>query len=392
MPSTAHSDYGGSVADKWTNCPGYIDAVRDLPPSPPTIYPVGGSAQHGLNEVTIRSGRPPEEWVGKPWSTIIDVPEGVSDELFDEGNVERCRVWLSFIHEFCDPLHYDLHMEEGVVLSSISPEMFGTADLIAINRDEKHIIIPDYKDGAGKIVNVVTSPQPRFYAVGAVDSFDFGFDPSWTVTYGIVQPKAPTPITYHTVKGSDVFEWRGIFRSAYERSKRDPVRVAGEHCHWCRAAGTCEARTNRNRLAMRADFGGAVSGITPETVAKLITVGPEIESWLEDVREHARTLAERGELPGFELVEGRAGARKWGDETAAADELTRLLGNDAYVRALLTPAAAEKKLGKDRFEILKQFVVQAAGKPALSPVGSQKELFDRQKVARADFVGTEVSP
>lgn len=387
--SKAHSDYGGSVAEKWLECSGYVDAVRDIPPSPQTIHTVGGSAQHALNEVVTASGRNPEEWVGKPWSSLLtDCPEEFAKEVFDEGNVERCRVWVDAIHEHFDPMAFRLDFEEKVVLSSISPELYGSADLIAIDVVNKILAVPDYKDGSGKIVDVTTSPQPRFYAVGADDTYGLGVDASWTVIYMIVQPKAPQPVTFHKTTGNDVIEWRGVFRRAWERSKSNPKLSAGEHCHWCRAAGTCKALAESKRLAIRSDFNGPTppSKLTAEQIANILRVKPEVEAWLEDVAQHALQAALAGNVPpGFKIAEGRAGGRKWGDEAHAEEVLTARLGEKAYERTLLSPAKAEKVLGKVPFAQLDIPVVQAAGKPTLALAGSEREEYSRQKAARADF-------
>lgn len=389
MSDKAHSDYGGSVAEKWLECAGYVEAVRDLPPSPPTIHTVGGSAQHALNERVTMTGCRPEEFIGKPWSSVYhDCPAEFADNLYDEGNVERCRVWVDAIHEHFDPMQFRLDFEEKVVLSSISPELYGSADLIAIDVTNKILAVPDYKDGSGKIVDVTTSPQPRFYAVGADDTYQLGIDASWTVIYMIVQPKAPQPVTFHKTNGNDVIEWRGVFRRAWERSKVDPQRRAGEHCHWCRAAGTCKTLAESKRLAIRSEFNGPTSPskLTQEQIANILRVAPEVESWLEEVRSHALAQAMAGNIPpGFKIAEGRAGARKWGDASQAEEYLYAKLGERAYTRDILTPAAAEKLLGKQAFAQLQLPIIQAAGKPCLALAGSEREEYSRQKAARADF-------
>lgn len=387
--SKEHSDYGGSVAEKWLECSGYVDAVKDLPPSPPTIHTVGGSAQHALNERVTLTGCNPETFIGKSWSTLLeDCPAEFAGEVYDAENVERCRVWVDTIYAHFDPMQFKLDFEERVVLSSISAELYGSADLIAVDREKKILAVPDYKDGSGKIVDVATSPQPRFYAVGADDTYGLGVDASWTVIYMIVQPKAPNPVTIHTTTGNDVIEWRGVFRRAWERSKNAPRLAAGEHCHWCRAAGTCKALAESKRLAIRSDFNGPTppSRLTQEQIANILRVKPEVEAWLEDVASHALQAALAGNVPpGYKIVEGKSGARKWGDEAHVEEVLCAQLGEKAYERNLLSPAKAEKVLGKVPFAQLNLPIVQVAGKPCLALAGTEREEYSRQKAARADF-------
>jgi hypothetical protein len=386
MPDHEHSDYGGSVADKWINCPGYIQAVAHLPKQPPTIHTVSGTAQHALVEHIALTGKRPEDFVGKPW--MGEIPIEFAGH-YDDENVARARVWINAIHDHCDPLQFTLEIEEPVVLSSISPACRGTGDLFAIDRAAKHLVVADYKDGAGKIVDVLTTPQPRFYAVGADDTFGLEIDASWTVDYLIVQPKAPTPLTMCRKSGKDVAEWRGIFKYAYERSL-DPhaPRVAGDHCGWCRAAGDCAALAESKRLSVKREFGSPVApqSLTPEQISNILRVAPEVESWLNEVQKHALAQALAGSPPpGFRVVEGRAGPRKWGDEAAAEEALVAALKDRAYERSLLSPTKAEKALGKDDFKALAQFITQNAGAPKLAPAGSEKENFTKQALARKEF-------
>lgn len=389
MPDKAHSDYGGSVAEKWLACPGYYNAVKDLPPQPENIHTAGGTAQHELNELIARTGKDPAEFIGKPW---MGVGAEFASNTYDEDNVARARVWFDTIVEHFDPMLFKLEIEEKFVLSSIDAELFGSCDLAAINIPDKILGIIDYKDGAGKIVSV-DSPQPRFYAVGADDTLGLGIDASWKVIYGIVQPKAPTPVTFHETTGADVIEWRGIFRHAWKRSKEaDAPRVAGSHCHWCRAAGTCSALAESKRLSVRREFAGEGSGpiaphkLTQQQIANILRVKPEVESWLEDVAKHALEAALAGNVPpGFRVGEGRAGNRKWKDEQSAEEALHAALGDAAYEKKLLTPAKAEKALGKAKAGMLSDLVTQDAGKPCLVPEGSERDNYSKLTQARAEF-------
>lgn len=382
-----HSDYGGSVAEKWLNCYGYYDAVKDLPPAAPTIHTVSGTAQHALNERVTQTGEDPASYIGKPW--LGEIPPEFKKHTYDEGNAERARVWVDAILEHCNPLLDTVRFEEKVVLSSIAPELFGTVDFLAFNLEERRLLIGDYKDGGGHLVDVTTTPQLPYYGVGIDDTFGLEIDMSWTIKRLIVQPKAPEPVTWLETTGLDILEWRTLFRHAHRRSKQTPVRIAGEHCHWCRAAGSCDALAAQRRLSIAKDFNGpAVPGAMDDaTIAKVVLLRPLIESWLEEVADEGFRRALAGaKLPNLKVVEGRAGARKWADESEAEKRLRQHLGIDAaFERKLISPAVAEKKLGKAEYHLVSDLIVQEAGKPKLVHDCSPKELFDKQKQARVDF-------
>jgi len=73
-----------------------------------------------------------------------------------------------------------------------------------------------------------------------------------------------------------------------------------------------------------------------------------------------------GELfEGFKLVEGRS-LRRWASEEQAAQMLEIALGDDAYTRKLLSPAQAEKKLGKTLAKDIQNLIVKPSGKPTLA--------------------------
>lgn len=379
-----HSDYGGSVAEKWLNCSGYINAVADLPPQPDTEATVSGSAQHKLIETVTTTGAKLDSFLGKPWLTNNSKFPG----KYDEDNLERARVWLDAVYRLCEPMTHRILVEEMVTLTSVGPECFGSCDLAAINIVDKEMVILDYKDGGGKIVDISTTPQPRFYGVGMDDTLGLGIDPSWKITYGIVQPKAPEPVTIIQTDGSDIIAWRGIFRYAYAKTKaQDAKCVPGDWCQWCRNAG-CRARAEEKRLSIRKEFAGAIPAnrLTPEQLANVLRVAPEVQSWLKDVEAHALSEALAGKPPpGFKVVSGRMGNRKWLDEDAVTEILVAKLKDKAYTYKLLSPAQAEKALGAEGYKAVAGFTGQEPGKPALAPEGSERQNYDKQAQARAEF-------
>lgn len=382
-PDDLHSVYGGSVADKWLSCPGYWAAVKDLPQQPPNEYTVPGSAQHALIETVAKTGKSPREFLDKPW--LGRVPKGFGG-TYDEDSIDRAMVWFTYVAGI--GIEFDIEVEKKVMVSSISREIFGSADLVAYDIPGKRLIVADYKDGGGKIVDVETTPQLRLYAVGVDDELGLQIDRRWTVTYAIIQPRAPRPVTTIDVEGRDVIEWRGIFRRAWDESKRpDAPLVTGSHCTWCRNV-LCPALMRSRSLSIRKEFSAPIPAakLTPEQIAHILRVAPEVDAWIDEIQKHALAQALAGKPPpGFKVVEGRLGNRKWGDPPAAEEALVALLADGAYVKKALSPAQAEKALG-DGFSKIARFVIQDAGKPALAVIGSEHDNYSKQAQARAEFV------
>lgn len=385
MSDRDHADFGGSSADKVLNCPGYLNAVKGLPESPPSDASVEGTAHHALNEHLLRSGQNAEDWVGKPW--IGEIPEKWAKNVYTDDSVERFKVWLKAVYDYADPLAFTTKMEERVVMSSIDASIFGSADLIAWSVEEKTLVVKDYKNGFHE-VSVTETPQLPFYAVAGVDTFGIPVRDDWQVVLVIVQPSARVPISVYVTGGNRVPEWRGMFRAAFARAQRpDAPRVSGEHCGYCRAGGTCLARAEAKRLSVRKDFaaGAAPQSLTVEQIANILRVKPEVDSWLDEVEKYALSEILAGKtIPGFQVVEGRLGNRKWKDENAAAEYLAKHLGEFAYERKLISPTIAEKKLG-DKYAKVEPFIGREPGKPKLACADAKGVAYSKQAQARAEF-------
>ena len=98
-----------------------------------------------------------------------------------------------------------------------------------------------------------------------------------------------------------------------------------------------------------------------------------IENWLSAVEKHVIGRVSDGEtFSGWKLVSGRS-IRKWADEDAAAKKLKRLIGaTKAYQKKLLSPAQAEKALGKEAKNKIQKFIVKPEGKPVLVPADDKR--------------------
>jgi hypothetical protein len=75
---------------------------------------------------------------------------------------------------------------------------------------------------------------------------------------------------------------------------------------------------------------------------------------------------------GYKLVEGRSN-RAWRDEDATAAALIGVIDVDKlYTKKLISPAQAEKELGKSHAETLEALVIKPVGAPTLVPESDKR--------------------
>jgi ribosomal protein S27E len=141
---------------------------------------------------------------------------------------------------------------------------------------------------------------------------------------------------------------------------------------------------------------GDPAELSTEQMAKLLQYRKLVERFFESVTEELTVRAKAGEkVPGYKLVAGREGDRKWRDEKSAAQELQwlGLAEEDLHKRTLLTPAQAEAVLKKSTGlkkntcgTLIADLVVRAPGKDTLAPVTDKREeLEERGAVFDADM-------
>ena len=182
----------------------------------------------------------------------------------------------------------------------------------------------------------------------------------------------------------------------------------GQHqCRFCRVKHRCPALAKDVHAAVFGDFqsiddpdaqpvlpaeqADATADDLPGRLGLAMQRIPLIEAWIGAVRGAVESRLLAGDLvPGFKLVQGRAGARSWSDESAAE----KLLIADGVSpdlmftpRKLLTAPALEKKLKKAPvWKKVEKFIAAGkAGPPSVAPVDDPREPYTPAGVAGGDF-------
>jgi hypothetical protein len=107
-----------------------------------------------------------------------------------------------------------------------------------------------------------------------------------------------------------------------------------------------------------------------QSLGHVMAAIPMVEEFCKAIRARVeRELFDGKDVPGFKLVEGRRGARKWTDQDAVATALGEL----AWEQSLISPTTAEKLLKKtELWGAIQSLITQSEGKPSVAPTSDKR--------------------
>lgn len=372
MP-TKHAKLSASGSHRWLNCLGSVEAEEGFEDKTSAAANEGTCA-HELAELVLTRGGNCQAWVGKP--LIENNRYIVEQEMAD---------YIQEYVDFVKTLPGEQHYEQRVDFSDWVPEGFGTSDVITITDDA--IIICDLKYGKGLKVEAENNPQAMLYALGAYAEYELTHEIKEVVIY-IHQPRLDH-ISEWRISIEDLLKWGAWVVSQCEIiAEGNAPRTPGEkQCQWCKAKATCPALKFYTEKIIMADFDELDAPPDPTTLSQdqlrnALEAKKLIESWLSAVESHVKDSLESGnDFPGFKLVEGRS-VRRWVDEIDAAQTLEHLLGTQAYEKKILTPAKAEKALGKAKKADIQELIIKPQGAPTLAPESDKRPALN---ISEKDF-------
>ena len=342
---TAHAQFGASNAKRRMNCPGSMQAEAPFPDES-SPYAELGTAAHELGEFCLNNGHEDARaFIGKEFNSNI----------VDDNMANAVNVYIDYVRATAMSEPTVCRYEKRFSLDKLDPPMpmFGTADCIIYGKETGTLYVLDYKHGQGVAVEVEDNAQLKYYALGAI--LEIGDKaPVNKVTTVVVQPRAmhsDGPVRQHSYSRDEIMDFgTELMDAAHEAMKPDAPRISGDHCKFCKAAGTCSALRN-NALEIAQDEFGAVRNIndlTPAEIADYLQKVPLIEEWIKSLRRHANIILESGQaLPGYKLVEKRP-TRRWRveDEFVAWATQEGLDDDDIYEKKLKSPSQIERIVGK----------------------------------------------
>lgn len=359
-----HALLSASSAHRWLACPPSAVAAEAYP-NEGTEYTREGTLAHEVAEWVARNyPETPGKW-----------PEGATDEMI--GHAQDYRDYIAELKTSDDAI---VLLESRVDFSPWVPHGFGTADCIIIQGSTMDVI--DYKYGVGVAVSAVDNPQEMLYGLGALNDYGFAYDIE-TVRLHIFQPRIDNT-SVHELTAEELLAWgEKVKPIAAKAEKGKGDYNPGTHCRFCPHAGRCRALTkvcseyvHTHGLKVR------VPVLAPHEVAEVLEMEPLISLWLKRVKDQALTSMLNGEqIPGYKVVEGKLGNRKWTDELQALAtlEAAGYLKEEITETKLLSPAGMDKALGKKKAaELLGSLIDRAPGAPTIAKENDKRPAYDQR--------------
>ena len=280
--------------------------------------------------------------------------------------------------DYCNSLgEGETHTEKRVDFSTYVEEGFGTADFIKIKDNEIHVV--DLKMGKGVKVNAEWNTQGMLYALGVV--WGTKLKDNDLVHIVIVQPRLDH-ISEWSLTVSHLLGWGAdhVRPRAEQAWLGEPIFNPGEsQCRFCKAKPTCKALAEHSlKTAMKTFTDIPTEGdlkdvhtISNEELGALLARVDTLVNWAKSLQAHAFSELNAGnKVPGYKMVMGRAGNRKWTSEADIKEKLTRM-GIDQeemFSKKLLTPAQMCKVVTKKDLSLtqIEAYWNSPEGKPTIA--------------------------
>lgn len=360
----AHAKLSASGAHRWMACPASVMMEADQPDTP-SSFAAEGTAAHDLAEQCLRGGVNADAYLN----------ETIGEFIAGQEMVDAVQIYLDYVRS----LPGELFIEERVDFSPWVPGGFGTADAIVMN--DGRVTVIDLKYGKGLRIDAENNPQGMLYAAGVYNEFS-GLYTCDQFRIVIVQPRLDH-ISEWDVATDELIHWAAtdVMDAAEDALSLNPAfRPSEKACQFCKAKAICKPLADHVFGIVSDGFEGIGSSLTLKQkstlsnadIGQILPQLSVVSGWVSAIEAHAFAELNSGrEIPGYKLVHGRS-LRKWRDENAAEILLAAKLDpEDLFSRKLISPAQAEKLLGKDH-EILAQHCVKPNGKPTLAPASDKR--------------------
>jgi hypothetical protein len=389
-----HARLSPSGAEKWMACPGSV-ALEANEPDSSNDYSDEGTAAHHLGAVCLLGDRDAVEFIGRRiavcegkayWNP--DQP-GEASNVFDVDDTMAGHVqaYVDKVREYYLP-GVMASIEHRMPIDHITGEegACGTADAVIVSSPRKELTIVDLKYGMRE-VDAVRNKQLMIYALAALRAYGAVCDFE-TVRMVIAQPRlGHYPEWSCSVGELEAFGEQVEFDAFIALNTKEGAGLnPGPHCqkNYCKARATCPALARHVQEAIGADFDNIETAIEVSPAADLLSKQmaaiPLIEDWCKAVRAKVEAKLFAGEpVPGYKLVQGKKGNRKWSNETEAEMIMKgfKLKVEEMYDLKLISPTTAEKLskakvIGPRQWPKLAGYITQSEGSPSVAPESDKR--------------------
>lgn len=395
-----HSLLSASKADRWMRCHGSLALCAGIPEKGTSAYAREGTGLHAMLEDALKSGAHASEFAGTSFhfddhgtSCTLDV----SDEQADA--VQRV---IDLVNSIQGTLFTEMRVHYGKVIGQSDDVAFGTADIVKVDGSTVHVI--DAKFGRS-YVDHIGNRQMLLYGIGVVDALEAIGDVVTEIVLHIAQPRVDTVRREGwRISREELTNFTNIAKAEaglvmqackdYEAFGLDKnfkryLHPSDDACQWCPAAAACHARQDmiNDLMATAQDAAGmdefsempqnVLDAMDSTTLAMFMEKAELVATFIDACRHEviARVGATPGSVPGWKLIVGRQGNRKWVSETDTMTALAAANIPDADVMTaptLKSPAVMEKLLkaklgGNEAKDLVEALTTRSAAKPTLVP-------------------------
>ena len=406
-----HAYFSASGSHKWLNCAGSLLMEKDIP-NISTTFADEGTAAHEVASWCLLKNQDADHYSGFKIQIINgkfhpsqnELPDDITSEsmwIVNDDMVENVQVYLDLVRAHAGVTGAKLYVEQRVDFSDHIgiPGSFGTSDAVVVTDDE--ITVIDLKYGRGVEVDADDNPQLMLYALGTLEKFLYVYDPTH-IRLVICQPRR-NHISEWVCSKAALLEFAKEAHAKAQKAKNIKPEQLGldsvyltpgeKQCQFCRAKGNCPALTAKvmhditqdfvdmaNELDVEESLQAAtdprnIGGMTYEQLSNALKAAPLADLWLKGTKERAFSEMVRGQtIPGFKMVRGRKGHKKWNNDDIG-EILEESIGEDAYVKEVITPSVAEKLMKKNHKEDwadLQELITQPDGKLTIAPESDKR--------------------
>jgi hypothetical protein len=323
--STAHSPFGGSVAERVLNCPASVRLVEQVPAHlrKTSFFAARGTAVHAAMVLLIDDLDENKDLLASLAGKTIGDYTITADDV-----ATALAPALAYVDALLAP-GAEYYLERRVAFPTIA-NAFGTIDLLVRVGRAVHVI--DFKFGTGVRVlalrpdgdDDIVNAQLAFYAAGARHTHSEFFAGVETIVLTIVQPASIEPdaemVSTVSVTHAELDAFVATYRDACEAALSEaPPLARGDWCRFCPARPICPAHTSP--LLDLAQFALPAPGPDKGAYLQALADGLNLVDAIKDIgtalRDQAKSALQDGDLvPGYALSAGRA-ERHWRDENVA---------------------------------------------------------------------------
>lgn len=406
-----HARISGSKVARLMACPGSAP-LSDHMPDESSSHANRGTAAHELAEWCLLDDSRTLQ------SRLGDTVE-VEGEFFevDQKMIDDVSHYVDLIRELELLEGAAVFLEEELDGGGDYPDAGGNADCIAeYDFDEQNaarvLHLLDYKNGVVP-VSAEANKQLMTYALLRDPNLTYK-----TYRFTIVQPNSSDgsePVDTWECDVEAMQEFSSAFSRMYEEvksaaewvdspeaaMKHHDLFAEGDHCKFCPCVSQCPAKLMAFNsiekdalldLDVNALQGDQASNAWWEDVrSRVLAAEQSILDLIKAVKARVYDELMNGEeVPGYKLVQGRAGNRRWSeaDEVILKKLQRQKVGKKmACETKLMSPTALEKALGKDVYEqVTAGLVVRPEGSLTVAPESDKREAVVR-KSAQEAFAG-----